>query len=257
MKHSHSYLLLLLATTVLACAVSCGHPIKSSNSGVRERDDDDASPVDEDDDDDNDDDDATPPSLGACCQGTSSCAVTPYEDCTGAWMGVDTTCAPNPCADDDDAAESLWTDTATGLIWQNGSTVGSVGYEQADAKVYCEELNWAGYTGWRLPDIDALRSLIRGCPETMTGGSCPVTDACLDSSCWSDACNGCSSGGGPGPEGAYWPPEISGVVDSSDWYWSSSAVADADGVGWIVYFGYDALVFSGYVVSNGLVRCVW
>jgi hypothetical protein len=60
--------------------------------------DDDSSP---DDDDDNDnDDDATPP-LGACCQG-AACAVKPYADCAGSWMGADTICVPNPCVDDDD-----------------------------------------------------------------------------------------------------------------------------------------------------------
>jgi hypothetical protein len=134
-------------------------------------------------------------------------------------------------------------------MWQNGVTVAS---DWAGAQTYCAGLSWGGYSGWSLPDIDQLRSLIRGCADTETGGSCGVTDGCLDLNCDNAACNNCS-GSGPGPGGAFWPPEISGVIS---WYWSSSAVADLTGDAWMVSF------FSGFVVylSDGApqfgARCV-
>jgi len=135
---------------------------------------------------------------------------------------------------DDNNTESVWTDPNTGYMWQNGATVGENYYEWDFAEIYCAGLTWDGYSDWRLPDIDQLRSLIRGCTDTETGGACGVTDGCLDASCWDDACEGCS-GSGPGPDGAFWPSEISG--NNNHWYWSSSAVANAGGDAWNVGFG--------------------
>jgi hypothetical protein len=140
--------------------------------------------------------------------------------------------------------ESVWTDPTTGLMWQNGSAVGSNVYTWAGAKDYCTELTWAGYNGWRLPAISELRSLIRGCAATETGGPCGVTDLCWASSCDDAACHGCSEEtGGPGLSGAYWPPQI---ADIPNYYWSSTTVADYDIYAWIVGFG------DGDVEPNGL-----
>jgi hypothetical protein len=55
-----------------------------------------------------------------------------------------------------DNSNGTVTDTSTGLMWQQ---VGSSGtWEQALA--YCEGLNLAGYTDWRLPTIKELLSLV-------------------------------------------------------------------------------------------------
>jgi hypothetical protein len=122
----------------------------------------------------------------------------------------------------------------------------------ADAKAHCAGLSLDG-SGWHLPTISELRTLIRGCPGTVTGGACGVTDECLDLSCIDEGgCTDCSSGNGPA-DGCYWPDEIQGTCS---WYRSSSPVEDADGNAWHVSFDY------GYVVSNvvygaaGHVRCV-
>jgi hypothetical protein len=39
----------------------------------------------------------TPPPMGACCYADDSCALTTPASCDGAWLGVNTTCDPNPC----------------------------------------------------------------------------------------------------------------------------------------------------------------
>ena len=157
--------------------------------------------------------------------------------------------------DDDDTAETVWTDSTTGSMWQNGATVGSDNYDQPDAESYCTGLTWGGYSGWSLPDIDQLRSLIQGCPATGTGGSCDVTDSCLLESCENDSCGGCSDGG-PGPGGAYWPPEITGNVFC--WYWSSLGFTDDTGsYGWGVYFSSADITYAGVAnVEGNCARCV-
>ena len=49
------------------------------------------------------------------------------------------------------------TDTVTGLIWTKEYS-GTVIWQNALA--YCENLSYAGYTDWRLPNIDELKTLI-------------------------------------------------------------------------------------------------
>jgi hypothetical protein len=151
--------------------------------------------------------------------------------------------------DDDDAA--VWTDPSTGHMWQADAP--ATAYYPPDAKNYCAGLTLAGFHDWRLPDIDALRSLIRGCPDTATGGSCGVTDQCLNQSCENDACSAdnCPAGG-PGPFGCFWP-QIGGRCP--DLYWSSSAVTGSADLVWGVDFSYGS-VYGGYVVDATNVRCV-
>jgi hypothetical protein len=49
-------------------------------------------------------------------------------------------------------------DMTTGLIWQDGSDVVSKTWEEAVA--YCDELEFAGYSDWRLPSFDELNSIV-------------------------------------------------------------------------------------------------
>ena len=51
---------------------------------------------------------------------------------------------------------------------------------------YCRNLNEGGHSDWRLPDIDELRTLIKNCPKTETGGECRVSEknGCLHEKCW-------------------------------------------------------------------------
>ena len=101
-----------------------------------------------------------------------------------------------------------WTDPGTKLMWQvqaqnnNGQWV-----TWQRAKDYCANLELGGYTDWRLPTISELRSLIRDCDKTVTGGTCGVTDECLEERCLKSdmvSCLGCKQIKGPA-NGCYWP----------------------------------------------------
>jgi len=151
------------------------------------------------------------------------------------------------------APSGTWKDPQSGLMWQVNPTGARM--TRTDAVLHCESLSLGGFNDWRLPTISQLRSLIRGCPATQKGGSCELTDSCLTASCWDvNLCGGCSNHGGPGSDGAYWPPELSGEVNE---YWSSS---DPDrgknDSGWIVSFssgGVLVCLVPPYAVA---VRCV-
>ena len=136
-----------------------------------------------------------------------------------------------------------WKDSKSGALWQRTPAGPTMKWDEA--KRHCQSLS-----GWRLPSISELRSLIRGCAATELGHEgCRVEDGgCLDASC---TCKDqrCPLDKGPA-EGRYWPTELQG---SGDFYWSSSAVAD-DGA-WGVVFGRAAVIIFP-VNSPGKVRCV-
>ena len=56
-----------------------------------------------------------------------------------------------------DNGDGTVTDASTGLMWQQANT--SYGYTWAEALDYCEGLELAGYTDWRLPTIKELFSI--------------------------------------------------------------------------------------------------
>ncbi len=53
--------------------------------------------------------------------------------------------------------EDIVMDMATGLMWQDGYTIGK---DWQHALAYCESLNYGGFSDWRLPNINELRSLV-------------------------------------------------------------------------------------------------
>ncbi|NLH48441.1 MAG: DUF1566 domain-containing protein, partial [Myxococcales bacterium] len=65
-----------------------------------------------------------------------------------------------------------WIDYDTGLMWQKEIVDNCYGlYYTWDLAIgYCDSLELAGFSDWRLPTISELRSLVRGCEVTMTGG---------------------------------------------------------------------------------------
>ncbi len=136
------------------------------------------------------------------------------------------------CGESIDAGTCTWADPGTGLSWQDPLFTQRL--EWQDATSACAGLTLQGYHDWRLPTLDELRSLARGCSATVTGGTCLVTDACLASACWAEDCMGCEEMGGPSPEGCYRPSELRGDCMTS---WTSDLVPDQLDQAWTVGFG--------------------
>jgi hypothetical protein len=142
------------------------------------------------------------------------------------------------------------------LLWQKSPP--EVKKTWNDAKLYCDNLTLAEYADWRLPLIDELRSLIIGCPKSMLGGACPVTDTC---GCgYTDDCYGCSPMSGPGAEGCYFASVFNGVCKPcglycSVAYWSSTVNAPNTGQAWVVSFDLGYMYGDGKTAKH-YVRCV-
>ena len=159
------------------------------------------------------------------------------------------TCGEHQACQDHKCVVATWTDPVTKLMWQVQAQDKIFTWQQA--MDYCANLDLGGYSDWRLPTISELRSLIRGCDKTITGGACGVTDDCLKSSCRNDSCNGCDYDKGPA-NGCYWPD---GMQGHCGWYWSSSSVAGDSYCAWGVHFVY-GVVFSFDGDHHSHARCV-
>jgi hypothetical protein len=152
-------------------------------------------------------------------------------------------------------AAGNWYDPATGLCWQDPPPVLFPSWDEAVA--YCEE--WA-YEGWRLPTIQELISLLRGCVDGVATGDlstseCGVTDpGCLGDECNDSGCGICAPNEGPDDDtaGCYWDPGLSMDGPCSS-YWSSSPYTGIGSGGWIVLF-FNGLVTNSAGGNN--VRCV-
>lgn len=152
-----------------------------------------------------------------------------------------------------EAAAGFWTDPTTRLTWENPPASGLMPWD--DAKGYCDMLVTGGSSDWRMPAISELRSLVRGCPATQTGGSCSIADgACLEWACRDNSCDGCEAYGGPGANGCYWPPELEGTCYEYDWA-STVEENSLDGAAWYVEFS-GARVGALQYDSSVRVRCV-
>jgi hypothetical protein len=152
--------------------------------------------------------------------------------CAVQLMGCHSADEVSNCFKDADAQVGTWIDHATCLMWQQPLFVERLVW--ADAMDACHTLVLAGYDDWRLPTINELRSVARGCAATVTGGSCGVTDDCVETACSSPACQGCAELGGPGPDGCYRPASMSGDCMTS---WTSSVLPDSLEQAWTVGFG--------------------
>ncbi len=136
--------------------------------------------------------------------------------------------------------------TIDGNIW---SPKASSTMSWSDAIDYCNNLTACGYSDWHLPNINELRTLIKNCPGSQTGGSCAVKDpGCLSSDCWSEDCY-CEYREN---NGGYYSKLGD---DDNVWLWSSSTNSDSTGSAWRVNFYYGS-VGSNSKSYDLIVRCV-
>lgn len=122
------------------------------------------------------------------------------------------------CSDD------ICVDPENGLMWERDSPTNTVTWADADA--YCNGFLLGGHADWRLPTINELRSIVRGCEATELGGNCQVSIYCNAMSCANYPCFGCPNFGGPGPGGCYWPDEFGGSGLCGWEIWSSTKVME-------------------------------
>ena len=137
-------------------------------------------------------------------------------------------------------------DSTSHLTWSKRA---DTTYTWRGAGTYCDNLTEGGYSDWRLPNINELRTLIKNCAGSQTGGSCAVQDpSCLSSSCYSSNCY-CSY---MENNGGYY----SKLGDDDTVYlWSSSTLSGNTDIAWYVNFSYGYVDFD-YKTRSNSVRCV-
>jgi formylglycine-generating enzyme required for sulfatase activity len=164
--------------------------------------------------------------------------------------GLGEVCQEGTCGAD---VQGLWTDPASGLMWLNPPEGVLV---LAEAVQYCLDLDKGGHTDWRYPAIGDLRTLIRDCPATEAGGSCPVVDGqCTTSDCNDFACDSCPGGEGSGSHGFYWPKDF--IIVGIPVEISQTSVEDLPGFMWGVNFLNGGITTVPDATISGLFfRCV-
>ena len=113
-----------------------------------------------------------------------------------------------------------------------------------EAVNYCQNLTEDNHNDWRLPNIDELRTLIVNHPGTQTGGSCEISEknGNLASKYEKKSCYGLENG------------NYSKLGDT-DWFWSSSALANKKSRPWIINFSTGKIGHSDGKTPRH-VRCV-
>ncbi|NLH50391.1 MAG: DUF1566 domain-containing protein [Myxococcales bacterium] len=184
------------------------------------------------------------------------------QDCAQGECNQYENCAAD-CWDYSDYPESwpalAWKDPATGLEWQVTITAE---LPWADAAPYCQGLSLDDKDDWRLPNVDELRTLIRGCPATEPGSACLATTACTESdACLNDACTACLSGQGLS-WGTYLPKELNPYLNDDGDYapivWSATAVdlGDEEPFRYIADFNEGWITYDPEPYAEDGVRCV-
>lgn len=138
-------------------------------------------------------------------------------------------------AQDYESQHTVYSDPKSGLFWLDPPAETNLSWQ--DAIDFCDQLTLDDKDDWRLPTLDELRSLIRGCPDTESDGRCQLWDGSGYDDLKSDAntpCNGCEKNEGPHSDtNGYYGSELGGL---SSYYWSSSEDAYRSGYAWNVFF---------------------
>jgi hypothetical protein len=155
-------------------------------------------------------------------------------------------------SDASDAApppQSTFTDPVHSLMWQKSQSFSAELW--IDAGKYCDNLNWAGYSDWRLPTIDELRTIIIGCPNSESGGACSVGANCLPETCGGSICDGCPGSQGP-TAGCYRIVDLDGDCTA---VWSSSVDPGSPIGAWYVNFSNARIRYDDQALYHSI-RCV-
>jgi len=110
------------------------------------------------------------------------------------------------------------TDSKTKLMWQDNADASSITRNWQGAIDYCEALNFGGYTDWRLPNINELKS---------------ITDRTRNNHAINPAF----------------------VNVTTNYYWSSTSISGHTHYAWVVLF-YNGDVYDGNKDHNSYLRCV-
>ena len=150
----------------------------------------------------------------------------------------------------DEAITTPYYDSTSGLIWSAKSSFTMKWQEALD---YCSNYSEDGLSGWHLPTISELRTLIENCPDTQIPSTsyvpCEVKDNCLSSDCYyANVCNGC----GQNSEISY------SKLGDRELFWSSSVVSDSElsDYAWYVYFADGGVRTTNRNGLHTFVRCV-
>jgi hypothetical protein len=187
--------------------------------------------------------------------------------CLFGMPGCDGDVEKDGCNPDDDCARyTVWCDETSDLCWQtpqkDAYDYDDIGLTHADAIRYCQELVFGGYDDWRLPDIDALRTLVRGNTNAETGGACPLTEGSTLDTMQNPACGPLEPFAGPGPGGCYWSEGLLGTCDKPDpaaighplEYMASTVSSDNEDWVGVVLFDNGAASFN-HILTQAEARC--
>ncbi len=148
---------------------------------------------------------------------------------------------------------SKWCDHITRLCWQDPPY--EEGLDWDDAVNYCENLHLAFYDDWRLPNIDELRTLIRGTSDTETAGRCKVTDETAATDHDTRYCSSNNRLEGDGSDGCYWHISLSSSCGGDFVSFWSSSVTEHSEYAWQVWFTTGSIGES-HKNKRSNIRCV-
>jgi len=116
---------------------------------------------------------------------------------------------------------------------------------------YCENLTELGYSDWRLPTVDELRTLIQNCNGNEAGGECSITDDCIlyGSGCGNNDqnCLCCET---------YYDGRYSKIGETSNLWSSLPAKNTHPSRAWIGYLSRGCITTRETEASAAAIRCV-
>lgn len=128
---------------------------------------------------------------------------------------------------------------SAGLEWSTNRSSNPMSQEKAVE--YCKNLNEGGHNDWRLPNIGELRTVIKNCPKTESGGACKCSEKWNPAEC---LCEIKQNNGG----------YYSKLGDDNIILWSSSSGSSE--AAWKVDFSTAGVFLTNKFLQGGYARCV-